>query len=326
MSLVTIFRNKYARSWPQLEADKPLRSVDRGRVVELGHALDQDYAGDAHFAPYRSPNGQRLNYQALAQGTPIELHAIVFDVDGPGHAATPAWRRELREKVVSLAAAHPDPFYYETRGGGRVVYGQAEPTILETEADALEWSRVYTIAVAHLEQRFGIVADPACCDWQRLYRLPRATRDRGGSPENHPYWGNVDKIGNLTIQASWADVAKATKTNERVFRQPRTLPNFAGSGDGLLFWLLKLRGEIIGTESRGGWICRCPNRNQHTSCTDGTSSTICYPPRAIGELGVIVCKHGHCVGHTLRQWLAYFSDSEIEAAREAAGIVRTRVA
>ena len=325
MSPVTVFRDKFARSWPQLDDDKPLRPTDRGQVVDLGQALERDYTGDAHFAPYRSPDGHRLNYRALAEGTAIELNAIVFDVDGPGHSATPAWHRELREKVVALAAVHPDPYYYETRGGARIVYRQAEPTILETEADALEWSRIYTVAVAHLEQRFGIVADPSCCDWQRLYRLPRATRDRGESTENHPYWGDANKIGSLTIQASWADVAKATKTNERVFKEPRELPAFAGGGDGLLFWLLKHRGDVIGTATRGGWICRCPNRRQHTSCTDGGDATVVYPANN-GEVGFICCKHSHCIGLTLRQWLAYFSDSELEAAREAAGIVRTRVA
>lgn len=325
MTPITIFRDKFARSWPTLDSEKPWRGSDRGKVDELGAALDRAYQGDAHFSAYHSPEGKRLNLQAFKEGLKVELQAIVFDVDGPGHVATPEWRRETREKVVTLAAVHPNPFYYETRGGARIVYRQAEPTILECDADALEWSRIYTIAVAHLAQQFDLAADPSCCDWQRLYRLPRATRDPGGLPENHPYWGDANNIGTLTIEASWADVTKATKQNERAFSERRELPEFAGGGDGLLFWALKLRGDVFREAPRGGWVCRCPNHRQHTSNTDGSDSTVVYPASR-GQVGFICCRHAHCVGNTLRDWLSYFSDSELEAARQAAGITRTRAA
>ena len=82
------------------------------------------------------------------------------------------------EIPTSDAAAHPNPYYYETRGGGRIVYVQAEPTVLRSQADAIAWRQEYAIAVAHLARVFGIVADPACSDWQRHYRLPRATRQK----------------------------------------------------------------------------------------------------------------------------------------------------
>jgi len=320
LTFVTIFRDKYARGWPRHAQG------ERGYVLELGQALDRHYTTDAHFAAYRTPNDRRLVREAIDQEVAIELTAIVFDVDGPDHAPTLSWFQETRRRVVELAAAHPDPYYYETRGGARIVYRQIEPTILRTQADALEWSRVYAVAVAHLEHRFGIVADPACNDWQRLYRLPRATRDPGGKPENHPYWGDSSKIGTLYIEASTADVAKAERQAPNAFREPRELPAYNGSGDGLLFWALKLRGEVIGDAPRGGWICRCPNHRQHTSNTDGTDSTVVYQPKPGAEIGVIVCKHAHCVKLTLRDWLACFSEAELEAAREAAGIVRTRAA
>lgn len=325
MSLVTVFRDKYARSWPRFPQGAP------GYVRRIGQVLEREYSTDAHFAAYTSPNGRRLCREALDEGVAVELNAIVFDIDCPETHGTAApvpvrWRIALREKVIALFAAHPGGYFYETRGGARVVYRQPEPTVIETQADALEWSQIYTVAVAHLAERFDIVADPACCDWQRLYRCPRATRDGGGSPENHPDSGDPHAIGTLCIEASWADVAKAQKQNERAFTRPReNLPTFAGGGDGLLFWALKLRGEVIGQAPRGGWICRCPNRRQHTSNTDGTDSSVVYPA-ANGEVGFICCKHAHCVGLTLRDWLACFSQSELEAARAAAGIVRTRAA
>jgi hypothetical protein len=317
---VTVLRDKYVRGWPRHEQG------DRAYVVDLGTALDRDYKSDAHFASYRTHNGRRLTRECLDQDVPVELTAIVFDVDGAGHAATPEWRKGEREKVVALSAAHPGVYYYETRGGYRLVYRQAEPTILRTQADALEWSKIYAVAVAHLEHRYGIIADPACNDWQRLYRLPRATRDPGGRPENHPFWGNASEIGTLMIEASWADVTKAERAAPKAFRAPRDLPTYAGGGDGLLFWALRLRGEVIGPAPRGGWICRCPNRRQHTACTDGSDSTVVYPAAGGSEIGALHCKHAHCINLTLRDWLRLFSDAELDAAREAAGIERTRAA
>lgn len=320
MSVVTILRDRYVRGYPRHPEG------DRAYVRPLGEALEREYSTDAHFTAYRSPNGRRLTREAIDEGVAVELTAIVFDVDGADHTATPAWRRGEREKVIALNEHHPGLYCYDTRGGYRIVYRQAEPTVLRTQADALEWSKAYAVAIAHLEHRFGIIADPACNDWQRLYRLPRATRDAGGKPENHPFWGDANNIGTLLIEASLADVSKAQHVAAKAFREPRDLPTFAGGGDGLLFWALKLRGDVVGKAPRGGWICRCPNRRQHTTCTDGSDSTVVYPAAGDTQIGAIHCKHGHCVSLVLRDWLRLFSDSELDAARRAAGIERTRAA
>jgi hypothetical protein len=320
MTSVTVFRDKYAKGWPRHEQG------ERAHVLELGAALDREYSTDAHFAAYRTPNGRRLVREAIDQGVAIELTAIVFDVDGAAHAATPEWRRGERDKVISLNSTHPGVYAYDTRGGYRLVYRQSEPTILRSQDDSKEWSQIYSVAVAHLERRFGIVADPACCDWQRLYRLPRATRTPGAGPENHPYWGDHRAIGTLLIEASWADVNKAKREAPNAFKVPRSFTPYAGSGDGVVYWLLRLRGDIIGDASRGGWICRCPNRVQHTSCTDGSDSTVVYAPRSEAEIGVVVCKHAHCIGFEQRDWLRFFTDAEIERAREAAGVTEGRAA
>ncbi|MGC4088333.1 MAG: hypothetical protein QM756_10620 [Polyangiaceae bacterium] len=211
MTAVTVLRHKFVRGWPRQAAGEGCM------VLDLGEALSREYSEDAHFAAYYSPNGRRLTREAIDELGRVELTCIVFDVDGPDHAADERWRRETRDKVQALAAEHPGLFYYETRGGARIVYRQEEPTVLRSQADANEWSRAYAIAIAHLERRFGIAADPACNDWQRLYRLPHATRDEGKSPENWPIWGNPRSIGTLLLDAEPADVRRAQATSRASF-------------------------------------------------------------------------------------------------------------
>lgn len=325
MTPITVLRDKFARSWPQQNPEKPLRDKDHTEMMDLGDALSQAFTTDAHFAAYHTPNGYRLNTKAIDDGVAIELTAIVFDVDCPDTHGKPepapdSWRTEIRRKVVALAEVHPRPYYYETKGGARIVYRQAEPTILRTQEDAQRWSQVYAVAVAHLQHRFGIVADGACCDWQRLYRLPYATRTPGGRPENWPSWGDTLNIGTLLIEATHADVAVAQRNASRAFHRARPITaTTAAVNGGLLYWLLRNRGDVGRESSRGGWICRCPNRAQHTQCTDGTDSTVVYAPEQGAELGILHCLHGHCqIGNS--QWLKFFSEAELEAARAAAGI------
>ncbi len=332
MTRITVLRDRYTRSWPQLAPDKPLRPSDRCYPLDLSVALEREFSTDAHFVAYSSPNGHRLNVEAINQGIEVVLKCVVFDVVCPETHGTKApapesWRRELRAKVQTLAEQHPDPFYYETRGGSRICYRQLEPTVLRTQADAQAWTDHYSVAISHIKRAFGIEADPACADWQRLFRLPRATREPGGNPENWPSWGSVDRIGAFMIRASEADVrlakAKLNAFQDRG-RGRAFLPSIA-SGEGLFFHLLRARGDVSDRKcSRGGLVVRCPNRAQHTKNTDGTDSTVLYPPRADAELGVIHCKHGHCRHLTVTQWLRFFGDRELSAARAAAGIQERR--
>ncbi|MEO7037654.1 MAG: hypothetical protein ABI548_27095 [Polyangiaceae bacterium] len=286
-------------------------------MLSLGRALELGYKTDAHFTAYEAPSTHlhRLNIESINQGIEVTMTSVVFDIDGPDHAASDAWRSETRGKVDALNRVHPGVFFYETRGGARIVYRQAEPMILRTQDDAREWSRVYAVAVAYLGRRFGIVADPACSDWQRHYRLPRATRDEGGKPESWPMLGDPHEIGFLEIDAAPDDVNKA-KGVSKAFRAPSV--TFVPSdycGDGLLAHLLRGRGALGRPGSRGGWICLCPNRLQHTANTDGSDSTVVYPPKVGAEIGVIVCKHGHCESIVNKDWLRFFNQSEIDRAR-----------
>ena len=329
-TLVTVFRDKFARSAPTLDPEKPWRESDRGRVLSLHDALALDYTHDAHFTAYHSPNECRLNSESLSRLDGFEMTVAVFDADCPATHGTPepapeSWRREFRKRIVSLSVDHPDVYYYETRGGARFLYRLAEQTILRTKEDAARWGRDYLVTVAHFERNYGIVADPACHDWQRLYRLPCATRTVGGRPERWPTWGEWNRIGSIVIDASKEDVDLA-RSRTVAFRNRRTRAlgqaNGAG-GDGLFYHLLRARGHIGREAPRGGWIALCPNRAQHTTNTDGTDTTIVVPPEDGGETGLICCKHGHCdMRFTVAEWLRFFSASELEDARRAAGITR----
>jgi hypothetical protein len=319
---VTVLPDAFRRSWPPREG-KPLRPHDRAYVLDLGAALERSYEADAHFAVYSTPNRHRLNYRALEQGVTVELAALVFDLDGPNHVATPEWRTETRQKICALFEAEGAGFYYETRGGARVVYRQEEPTVIATQEDGKEWRRNYAVLVANLARRFGLAADPACSDWQRLFRLPRATRDEGGSPENHPCFGDPQHIANLFVQATEEDVAAAKRKSRTPHeKQTRTWTMSTTTGDGLLYALLRARGDVGEEVEHGKWIVRCPNRSRHTTNTDGTSSTVLYEPRN-GAIGMLDCKHAHCCNLSLREVLNFFSDAEIGAVWRAAVLSRT---
>lgn len=316
---MSVIRDRFVRSWP--ERKEPLRDDDVAHVVPLGFALDRDYTTDAHFTAYSSPNGHRLNCDAFDHGLSVAMTCVVFDVDAPGHEkkfiADP-WRLDLRERVLRLNNVHPGAFFYETKGGARLVYQQEHPMVLRSRDDAREWSQAYLVAVAHLGNEFGIEADPACSDWQRLYRLPHATREPQQGPENWPRYHHTDNIGALEIEATHADLDKATHKKPKVFRPAPKLTFIGGGGDGLLFRLLRLRGDVGKDAARGGWICNCPNRAAHTSDTDGTDSTVVYPAAYEKEIGAIHCLHAHCAGIAPIDWLKFFSDVEIDRARQLA--------
>jgi hypothetical protein len=207
---VTILRDRYVKGWPAHE------SGERVYLLPLGDALERKYRSDAHFTAYTTPNARRLTREALDSGVSVDMTSVFFDFDcaethGSSEPAPESWRAELRVKVCKLFDAHGAGFYYETRGGARVVYRQDEPTVIASHDDALEWSQGYAVLVAYLARCFGLEADPACNDWQRLFRAPHATRTAGGKPENWPSYGNPDDIADLFVRATPEDVARAQR-------------------------------------------------------------------------------------------------------------------
>ena len=219
-------------------------------------------------------NGRRLTRDAIDLGIAIELTSTVFDVDCPDThgTSTPApesWRQELRRSVSALAELHPSPYYYETKGGARIVYAQQAPTVLRTHEHAKLWSQQYAISVAYLARTVGIVADPSSEDWQRLFRAPRATRSPGKGPENWPILGNAAHIGALVIAATEADVA-AAKCSSTVFRKSRAVDHSSPGvgGDGLFFHALRLRGHVgAASAARRMAYDRLPESGRNTRST-----------------------------------------------------------
>lgn len=214
-AMVSVFPDKRACGWPRWPhgtwAD----------VVTIGVALSRAYTTDAHFCAYETPNGRRLTTKAIDCGKRVAMNVAVFDVDcpevhGTSTPAPDAWRAQFLEQVAELERVHPEPFVYATRGGARIVYMLAEPFVVSTQATARRWSQDYATAAAYLERRFGIDADRACKDWQRFYRLPRATRVVGGKPEHWPTHGDTSRIGALTIDAATeADVARGQRNKRK---------------------------------------------------------------------------------------------------------------
>lgn len=325
MPRVTVLPTKFVRAWPRHEIGGAVE------VVELIDALEATYPTDAHFATYRSPNGRRLSREALDRGVAVEIGCVVFDIDceavhGTLEPAPRDWRKAQRDLVVRLAADHPHPYVYDTRGGFRLVYGQGEPTILRSQADAQRWAQDYALAVAHLRRCYGIQCDPACQDWQRVFRLPHATRDGSGHPENWPTWGTPDQpIGELLLRATSEDMQEAKRLTKAFGeRRIESFTPCTSDGMGLLYHALRARGYVIREHVDGAFVVRCPRERDHTSGRTGDGSTLLYPPASGREVGAIHCLHSHCSGLTARDWLACFTEAELDDARRAAGIATRR--
>lgn len=162
--------SRYARAWPEHAIGE---TADYLAPVDL---FTLAFPSDVHLAAYACPEmPRRLNVQAPARlETPPAMVAALLDVDAPEHAATPAWRADLRERAAKLPG---EAFGYWTRGGARLVYLLTHPFAIVDAGAASAWSRFYTRTLLEIACLTGIVADPKCRDWTHLFRAPHATRD-----------------------------------------------------------------------------------------------------------------------------------------------------
>jgi hypothetical protein len=327
--LVTIMRQAKVVGWPDDPGKSPRRE-DSAYVVPLSQALQRAYRSDAHFTQYATPIGRRLRTTALDRDVTVQLPVLVLDFDcAETHAtskpATDAWRTDNRTKMLALRSAHPGMFFYETRGGSRVVYRQPVPSVVSTAQDALEWRRDYAITIAYLARVFDLHADPACADWTRLFRLPHATRGNAKQPEDWPTAGDPANIAALWFEPTEEDRAAAVKLLPKAFEELKVVRSFepcTADGYGLLYHALRGRGDLIRPFKRNGFFIRCPNEQQHTSGKTGDTSTVLFLPPAGEVIGAVWCLHAHCQALQLRDWLRCFAQHELDAAREAAGIAR----
>ncbi len=338
--LVTVFRTKFLRSWPDdaAPANRKLRSMDMNHtsVMPLSRALADSWTTDAHFAAYATPNGYRMNVAALREEIQLRIDVLVLDMDcgevhGQGKAVPDSWRADIRNKMLAMRAAHPGGMYYETKGGSRIVYRQPVPYFLSCEEDAADWRRDYAITCAYLKRMFDIDADPSCADWTRLFRVPRATRDNNRAPESWPMAGDPHNVASIWFEPIEEDRAAAMELLPRAFeaKQVRDIkPAVTGYSDGygVLYHALRSRGDVFRQHKSSSFIVRCPNERNHSSGKTGDSSTILFLPGNGDSLGWVHCLHAHCVHMGAKDWLRCFSPHEIDSAREAAGLPARRSA
>jgi hypothetical protein len=322
VTVASVMPDRRSRGWPRHEQGESVY------VRELGHILARTYRTDGHFVQYATPNGRRLTMDALDH-LEVEIGCIAFDIDcsavhGSPEPAPETWRVELIEQVRALAAVHGEPFLYMTRGGGRIVCRLPSPVWLRANEDAKRWAQDYAITVAYLDRCFGLQCDAACADWTRLFRCPRATREPGGGPERWPTYGDPYRIASLQIDASSEDMATA-RDRSKAFAAARVLDFTPCSADGygLLYHALRARGSLRHARGSNAFVIRCPNEAQHSVGSTADGSTLLYLPARGEELGMVHCKHAHCSGLRVRDWLRLFSETELDVARQAAGIRRT---
>ncbi len=227
---VLFLRDKITVGFPETKEKREKNAfVPRVEYRPLAEVLASAYDTDAHFAPYtsviphrlrgalfdRRPGGELAEALAIHQCGEAQLPAltatmiaIVFDADDPvAHAekkpARDEWRTEERPKIDALRGEYAGALVYESKGGYRPVMVLARTRTLRSEDDAAAWTAFYVLSAASLSRRFGIVADPTCRDWTRLYRLPRVLRE--GKREVRPVYGDANAIGTFDYEPTDAD-------------------------------------------------------------------------------------------------------------------------
>lgn len=157
-------------------------------LVPLSEALSTPYRFDAMLTMYRiegETRMPRLNKSALAylrgKGAKVVADKVLIDVDNPEHRA---WQSDdqiaaayAKVKATRLGATAG---FYATRAGYRLIWRLAQPL----DVGLLDSYLVQLIAALAAE---GIEADPACCDWTRLFRAPFATREGADAPLDLPF-------------------------------------------------------------------------------------------------------------------------------------------
>lgn len=327
--LVTVVQEQKVVGWPDDPGFWP-RPMDRAYLMPLSQALTRTFRTDAHLAQYQTPNSRRLKVSAADSGIIARIDALVLDVDcktvhGTKAAVPDEWRADIRMKMLALKSAHPGMFYYETRGGSRIVYRQPVPYFIDSLEAAADWKRDYAITCAYFKRVFDIEVDPACADWTRLFRLPRATRDGRGESEDWPCAGDPCNVQALWFEPHDEDRAAAMELLPRAFEPKRVrkvhpLPSYGCDGYGVFFHALSARGGVFRRHRAESFVVACPNETAHSSGKTGDSSTILFLPGHGEVLGWIHCLHAHCQHLSVKDWLRCFSDHEIESAREAAGL------
>lgn len=212
---VTVLRDRYVPS-PEALGEGEGYPADAVHAVPLGKALERHWSSDAHltaYAPVAVPRTDEPGelHVRLASGAighvPIEMVALIGDVDDPeahanGAPASDAWRAAVEPRLEASGLA-----WYRTRGGARVVAELDEPFAIREPADAQEWRTRYAAWRKHIATHHGVTLDEHCSDWTRLYRLPNVERAEHGT-QRAPVHGRPPRV---TLPAASAEAIAAPR-------------------------------------------------------------------------------------------------------------------
>jgi hypothetical protein len=198
-----VFPKKNVYSWPKYKY--PV--AKRGEVLPLREALARTWQGDVYTVAYEATGGphgaHRFAHETLKVGVTPRCVFLALDVDHPvakpeERACTPDERAELAAQVEAFRATVPGVVAYHTRGGVRLIALLAEPVVIAgTESAAVKvavkrWKSLVSRWIARAA-RAGVLADPACVDWTRFFRLPHGVRDK--EPQRWPWQGSPAEMG-----------------------------------------------------------------------------------------------------------------------------------
>lgn len=310
--LVPVLSTSHLKAWPKHDTGA------RARYLPLPEALTTQYRTDVHTAAYSAPTVERrLSRDAVSEiAGGVCMALVVFDIDGDEHKGSDEWFKDERGAIFDLVEArasgdddvHP-PFVYRTRGGYRIVFRLERPIYIRDAADAAAWTALYAAWAANLRRRFGIAADLSCKDWQRLFRLPHATRDDNTGPEDREVIGDPKNIGTWHCELSAEDMATPPKKVVRA--SINRLRNIGRTSRGRLVDAFDGRGMLDREVEPGMWAAECPWESSHTGGATFDSSTVIYAADD-GDLGFFRCSHAHCVNRSQADVIAQFSDEEMD--------------
>jgi hypothetical protein len=295
------------------------------RYFPLDAILTRAWTTDAHTTAYSVPAWPyRLSRDAVQFEGGVAMVLFITDIDGPNHIASDEWWLGELTKLDAMRREYPGAFIFRTRGGYRPVYMLPVPRILCSEVDVQAWKADYLSWIAALRVRFDIQADPSCQDWQRLYRVPHATRTPHGRPEAREVLGNPYQIGAWTCEPTnhERELAQtlARKPSKRAPQEHRHETAVYG-GDGVLFYAFKARGWLGEAIESGKWSVKCPWDDQHTKGAALDTSTVLFAPGVGDTLGWLHCSHNHCQQRDIRDVLKLFSDDELQRAKRETGVM-----
>jgi hypothetical protein len=313
--------NAYTVSYPPTATDKIPEPVQYFSIPDI---LTRAWTTDAHTTAYSVPGlPYRLSRDAIQIGDGVVMVLFVADVDGPDHTGSDEWWLAELVKLDALRREFPGALIYRTRGGYRILYLLPAPRVL-TSAEAVEgWRADYLAWIAALRLRFQICGDSSCHDWQRLYRVPHATRTTHGRPESRETLGSPYQIGAWTCEPTdrERELAKTLAKRSKPSRpRQEERQSYGDAGDGVLFHAFKNRGWMGHQIEDGKWAVQCPWEGQHTKGTVFNTSTILWGPGAGEVWGWLHCSHGHCQTRDIRDVLKVFTEDELTLAKRAAGI------